>query len=189
MRTAPTSASGTEAPLKRADRFGHAAQLAPAAIIGCCLVILAGTVAIGAIPSAREVVFGAALPELSYAVGETIDLPASTYRGRDRTIFLFARGGCAPSARALDVIRDNLRRGQPDVPLSIIVGTRHEDLALAADLNSSVVVHSIGLSALRLKRVPALVAVDREGTIQSVHEGELTATLLHHAVATEPTVP
>jgi hypothetical protein len=134
-------------------------------------------------------VFGAALPATSYMVGETIDLPDSTYRGRDRTIFLFARGGCAPSARALDVIRDDLRDGQREVPLSIIVDTRHEDVALVADLHFGITVHSTDLSALRLKRVPALVVVDREGRIQSVHEGELTDILLHRAVATAPTLP
>lgn len=190
MRIVPTSASTiTEPRLGRDDRIGQAARRASAAIIGCCLVVLAGTVAIGAIPSAREMVFGAALPPASYVVGETIDLPASMYRGRDRTLFLFARGGCAPSSRAVEVIRDDHRRSQRDLPLSIIVGTRHEDLALVADLHAGVAVHSVDLSALRLKRVPALVVVDREGTIQSVREGEITATLLHHAVATEPTVP
>src|SRR5687768_8791419 len=156
MTAAPTSASmGTDARMSRSDCIGEAARRASAAIIGCCLVVLAGTVAIGAIPSAREMVFGVALPEASYAVGETIDLPASMYRDRDRTIFLFARGGCAPSSRAVEAIRDDLRRSQHDLPLRIIVGTRVEDLALVADLQFDVAVHSTGLSALRLKRVPA----------------------------------
>ena len=117
---------------------------------------------------------------LSYAVGDRIDVPASVYDAAPVTILLFARSTCGVCQRAAPTFAAMFgsARANPRSSIRLISnGASHEDEVSYA--------HRVGLgeadmravdvTPLRLRLVPTLVLLDRQGTVRYASEGVPTA--------------
>jgi thiol-disulfide isomerase/thioredoxin len=115
-------------------------------------------------------------PDLVYERGTRIDLPPRLYDNAEVTAVLFVRGSCAVCQETKPLYADVVRelRAIPSVKVMAVLAAplRDEDAeyaaALGLDRSESV---AIELTGLKVRRVPTLAIVTRDGTIVDSWEG------------------
>jgi thiol-disulfide isomerase/thioredoxin len=138
-----------------------------------CVAVIAVTVAALAEPAVRaQFGFGPARAT-SYEVRQRIDLPASAYAAAPRTLVLFARGNCAACRKAAPFFKmlASELAGRGGLQMRVVMDAasdadRTEAIAYVASLGlDRTALVAVDLEATRIKRVPTLVLVDRDGTV------------------------
>jgi thiol-disulfide isomerase/thioredoxin len=171
--------------MKKGDWVG---RIAFALSIGSAALVLL-TVGALAMPAARARLGLAPVRTSGYPVGGRIDVPPSVYDASPYTVVLFARSTCVFCQRArplfaklaADVAED------PSVRMVMVSSPsgRTGDLEYARSVGldeSRIVV--LDPRSLRLKTVPTLVLVDRQGQVRYSHEGMPTAADLEELLRT-----
>lgn len=108
-------------------------------------------------------------------------MSAAVYGGSPYTVVLFARFGCGACERAKPLLSSLAKdiAGRPGVRFVMVTGTasRTENLAYARELGlAEAAVVSITLTDLRLRQVPTLLLVDRQGVVRYAQEGALPSS-------------
>lgn len=149
---------------------------AATAVIVACVVILAVT-GVTAVPAVKtRLGWPASSPATGYAVGQQIDVPPAAYAGSERTLLYFSLNNCAACQRSKGTVAAlAVELGKhPGRRMVMVTGTTfHQDetaFARSIGLDESRLVR-VDLTKLRLKRVPALVLVDRRGRVLLAKEG------------------
>ena len=145
--------------------------------IAICVLILLGTVAysfvqgrLGKTPSAR-----------GYAVGDRIDVPETIYSAAPHTLLIFARSSCGVCQRDFPALKRIVATYASSPGLGVaMIGARSDQeadrefaraLGVADDALSL-----LDLARLRVAVVPALVVVNRTGTVVFAHSGAASPT-------------
>jgi len=161
----------------QADRLLRRA--ATAVTIGCVMVV-AGSALVMAVPALRDR-WGQSPPgNAGYRVGERIDLPATTHESFPLTLLLFTRTGCGACQAAKPALASLVAglRDRPSIRTLMIVreGSEPEEReyirAIGLDEDRLV---GVDFRNLRLRRVPTMVLVDRDGKVRYSLEGAPTA--------------
>jgi len=167
-------------------------RLATGVTIACALV-LAGTLALFFSPALRARLGLGAPVGPAYVAGDRIDLPAELYGATPATLFIFARSTCSSCQRAQPVLAAAVHalRATPGVAIRL-VPTRAPDAdelgyARAIGLREADVT-PVTMAQLRLRVVPTVVLVDREGRIRFSVEGVLSETQEAELVRSAATV-
>jgi hypothetical protein len=155
-------------------------------VLVACLAVVAVTVCAATVPAVKNRLGFATTQSLSYTVGGRIDVPASLYRSTSRTVLVFSRASCGACQRAKPVeaaIALELTQ-HPDVPVLIVTDTTFQK-------DESAFAHAVGippsrlfrtdLTKLHLKRIPAIVVVDRSGKVLASEEG-IPSEVQHEAI-------
>lgn len=141
------------------------------------LVLVTGTAIVLARPDLR-LALGLG-PRPAYATGSRIDVPPDVYRSSQYTVVVFARSTCAVCQSSVPFLTTLVREAAASgVAVRLLTSTpvAPDELAYAQATGlSAAEVVGVDLHALRVKRVPTLVLVDREGAIHYAHEGAVPA--------------
>lgn len=154
------------------DFVGRAALFAA---IGC-IVLVAVTVGVLAMPAARSRLGLAPARTVSYAVGGRIDVPSSVYDASPLTVVLFARSTCAACQRSRLLFAKAATELAADSSVQFAMMTTSAnrpgdvEYARAIGLDERRLI-ALDNARLRLKLVPTLVLVDRQGQVHYSHEG------------------
>jgi hypothetical protein len=141
-----------------------------------CLATVGVTVGALAMPAVRTKIGLAPVMTPSYAPGDRIDLPASTYEASSYTVILFVRSDCGVCQRIkpwLTQLAATLQR-QPAVRVVVVASGGHasDEVRYAAELGvGSERVFVVPSGALKLRSVPAFVLVDQRGAVRYSQEG------------------
>jgi hypothetical protein len=149
------------------------------ALTASCVVAVAVTVIALAKPS-----FGAAIGlardhDPGYAAGDRLELPPGIAGGAAHTVLIFARFDCqacqAARASLADLVAD--LQQQTDVRAVMVTSRRdrpdQEGFGRSLGLQASQVV-PVDFTSMRIKTVPAVVVVDRSGTVVYARAGPLS---------------
>lgn len=157
------------------DRDLKMRRTATAATI-LCVAVVAGSVLLVAVPEWRRALGIGAADQPAYAVGDRIDVPPKLYDSAPLTLLLFARSecsGCQSAKPAFAGLVSALREHDTvRVILTVAEGTEPGERQYLHDLgldNSRLATLDFG--RLVLRRVPAMVLVDRTGTVRYSLEG------------------
>ena len=117
----------------------------------------------------------------AYEVGSRIDVPASLYADRARTVLVFGRSSCGACERAKPMlssaIREVTRESSVSVAMVAGAGATAADRQFARDLGiPEDRFFTLDVQSLKLERVPTLVLVDQRGTVLFEREGTLDQT-------------
>jgi hypothetical protein len=154
-------------------------RAATAVTIGCVMVV-AGSALVMAVPALRDR-WGQSPPgNAGYRVGERIDLPATIHQSFPLTLLLFTRAGCGACQAATPAFASLVAglRDRPSIRTLMIVreGSEPEEReylrAIGLDEDRLV---GVDFRNLRLRRVPTIVLVDRDGKVRYSLEGAPTA--------------
>ena len=140
------------------------------------VVLVAGTAAAVARPGVRAAL---GLSRGAYAARQRIDIPAQAYDSASYTLVLFARSSCAACQRSSIFFKQLVAEAVADgidVRLVSSAPVASEELAYARELGfEERQVVPLDLRALRLRLVPTIVLVDRQGEIHYAREGAVPA--------------
>ncbi len=156
----------------KSDRIGRAALWLSVASVALILL----TVGALAMPAARARLGLAPARTAAYAVGGRIDVPPSVYTATPYTVILFARSTCAFCERAKPLFAQLATALADDPAVRMVMvsaasgGAGDRDYARAIGLDEGRLV-VVDPGSLKLKTVPTIVLVDREGRVQFSHEG------------------
>jgi hypothetical protein len=141
------------------------------------LVLVAVTAIVLARPGLRDAVgLG---PAAAYAAHSRIDVPPEAYQASPYTVVIFARSTCAVCRSAVPFLTTLVREAAAHgVAARLISGTpdARDEVAFAETfgLGGGAIVGA-DFRSLRVKRVPTIVLVDRDGVIHSAREGAIPA--------------
>jgi thiol-disulfide isomerase/thioredoxin len=149
-------------------------------VIGTCGAIVAGSALVLALPGWRLALGLGTADQPAYALGQRVDVPAGLYDAAPLTLLIFARSSCPACERAkpaFAVLAASLR-DRAAVRVTMVVdegqqaGEREylRDVGLPEDRLAAV-----DFRALRLRRIPTTVLVDRDGRVLYSQEGEPSA--------------
>jgi hypothetical protein len=133
---------------------------------------------------------GVLAPAVAYAVGDRFDGPATVYARHDRTLVIVATsacGACQAAKPALSTLAEEARRRGAGVVLVAPAGPGERAFARDVGLADSLV--ELDVRRLRVTRVPALMLVDRLGTVLLAREGidvEAVRLVRQHLDRTRP---
>ena len=137
------------------------------------VVVVAFTAALVVFPDLRTV-FGVGAPRAhGYAVGDRIDLPDTSFSGVDSTMAIFVRGSCAACGSAAPLFRRLVAETRDQgARILFVIGSSavQRDREFIQQLGAEHVLE-LDFGRLRLKSVPTIVVVDREGIIRFVTSG------------------
>ena len=110
---------------------------------------------------------------VSYEPGRAIDVPADLFSGAERTLLVFVRESCAVcQAEAPNIARVASSLKAQAVPTVVLTGSSEAKAEqLFAGQFGNVRHEHLAFSTLRVKTVPTLVLVDRQGTVLFSQEG------------------
>jgi thiol-disulfide isomerase/thioredoxin len=171
--------------MKKGDWVGRTAL--GLSIGSAALVVV--TVGVLAMPAARARLGWAPNRTTSYAVGGRIDVPTAVYGADPYTVVLFARSTCAFCQRAKPLFTKLVADLAESHSARMVMvsspsgGTGDVDYAKSVGLEADQLVVLDPVS-LRLKTVPTLVLVDRQGQVRYSHEGMPTAADLEELLRT-----
>jgi hypothetical protein len=124
-----------------------------------------------------------------YEVGGQIDVP-SDWLAEDRpTLLVFLRSGCAASRRFLAELASRSDLGGFNTPTRLVLPVTETlaesdiELAGAAGFETPAI-RTVDFSALRLKVVPSLVLVGRDGRVMQESGGTAAAVAMLHDLDT-----
>lgn len=144
------------------------------AVALACAATVALTIAAAAHPTIRARLGLVPVRVPAYRAGERIDAPPRVYTSSPLTVLLFIRGNCPTCQRSQPVFKSLADRlAATPARMVLVTDTRRpEDAAYASAIGiDSSGVAPLDFSALRLKSVPTLVLVDREGRVLYALEG------------------
>jgi hypothetical protein len=150
--------------------------VAAAAITGS-VVLLGSTITAVAFPWGAAPFRSSPGTGLSYLAGQRIDVPPDLYAGAEASLLLFARsscGACEAAQPAFAALMNAATTSQVQVRLILQTegGSNATDNRLIAGLGlASDQVRHLEFKRLRLKRVPAVALVGRDGKISRFAEG------------------
>ena len=145
-----------------------------AVIITCsCIAVVIATLGL-LVMQTRFGLVPAASP--SYAVGATVDVPASVYSGASHTLILFGRSTCSVCQSVKPSLVEIIRavERQNDVRSVLVTGGAHlpDEIQYAAELGLGPErVFPLTPQTRNLKHVPTFVLVDRQGKVLASEEG------------------
>lgn len=158
-------------------------RVALAATIGL-LLIVAATITAVVSPAAREWArerLGWAPP--SYQIGAASSLPSAWRDAADHTVLIFVTTSCDACRRSLPFHRAlvDAVRTRPDLQLRIVLTSPGDDeAAYAASIGARAAQATrIDARETRLRRVPTILIVDREGIVVETKEGVLPEAEQH----------
>jgi hypothetical protein len=165
-------------PAERLARVAIALAVAGAAIVGA-------TAALVALPDLRASV---GLTPAAYSVRQTIDVPRAAYDSDAFTLLIFARSTCEVCQRSSPFLRAlAAEAAQAGVGVRLLssdpVPQNERMFAGALGLADAQVV-PVDLKTLRLRRVPTILLVDRQGAIRYAREGAVPAAEQQDVVRT-----
>lgn len=139
-------------------------------VIVICVGVLAGTVAVVLSPSLRQTFgLGPAPVVPAYEIGGRVDVDPAIYQTADSTLILFARSTCTACqegqtffARALAAGHASGRGTAMVAPVPELAAEAGFGAALGLAPNQ---IHGTAPGSIKLRAVPALMVVDRSGTI------------------------
>jgi hypothetical protein len=149
-------------------------RVAVLAAAGTVLAVLA-TVAAAASPSVRRALgVGGATP--SFVPGDALDLPEGIRSPADKTLVIFADATCGVCEQGKGLLADIVRGAGavPNVSVRLVTGSAWPDSqrgyarALSLDDNAWA---SADLRRLKVKRVPTVVLIDRDGSVIQSWDG------------------
>lgn len=141
------------------------------------LVLVAVTAIVLARPDLRDAVgLG---PASAYAVRGRIDAPPEVYRTSPYTLVVFARSTCAVCRSAVPFLTTLVREAAADgVAVRLVssapVAPDERAFAETWGLDPAAIV-GVDLRSMRVRHVPTIVLVDREGEIHYAREGAIPA--------------
>ncbi len=145
-------------------------------VVVVCLVVLSGTTALVVSPAMRQWAgIGPGTQPPAYAVGDLVDINADVYQAAPVSLVLFARSTCPACQRSADFHKQVVAAGQTHGIPSVLM-TAGEDVAAervyAERLGIAATdVHLVSTGSIKLRSVPALMVVDRNGLIRHVWFG------------------
>ena len=141
---------------------------------GAVLAVLA-TVALAASPSVRLALgMGADTP--SFVPGDALSIPEALREPASRTLVVFADATCGVCERGKALLADVVRGvgSVPHVSVKLVTGTAWPDsqraYARALGLDDTAWA-TADLSRLKVRRVPTVVLIDRDGSVIQSWEG------------------
>ncbi len=149
-------------------------------VIALCVVALGVTTAVVVSPAVRTMVgLGPAVPAPAYVVGEQVDVDPAIYGTSDRTVLLFARSTCGVCLRGVPFFAGVFAAGR-EQGTAVAMVTPSSDMATEGAFAEQMgltrgQVHHAASGSIRLRAVPTLMVVDRNGTIQHVWIGHADA--------------
>ena len=156
-------------------------RIAALAATGAVLAVLA-TVAIAASPSVRLVLgLGADAP--SFVPGDTLDLPETVRSPAARTLVIFADATCGVCEQGKGLLADVVSSATavPDLSVRLVTGTAWPDsqraYARALNLDDSAWA-TADLHRMKVRRVPTIVLIDRDGAVIQSWDGLPSSALL-----------
>ena len=143
------------------------------AVAVASLALVAVTAVAVARPDVRDAIGVGPTP--AYARHGHIDVPAAVYSSSPYTLVLFARSTCPVCRQSVPLLGRLIQESRAagvQVRLLSVAPVADDELtyAQAIGLDASQVVGA-NLKALRVKRVPTVVLVDRQGEIHYAREG------------------
>ncbi len=144
------------------------------------MAVVAITVGVLLMPSVRAKLGFPSAGAKTYAVGERVDVPPALYQSSAATLLLFARNTCSACQKAKVAfarVAARLRERSTNVLVVANVNHRADEIPYVRDLglDESHLVE-VDFNDLRLKVVPTLVLVDREGRVHYTSEGVISPT-------------
>ena len=162
-------------------------RVALAAAISLLLVVAATIVAVVS-PSAREWTRERLRWAPGYQIGAPSGLPAAWLNTADRTVLIFASTSCEACRRSLPVYRTlvDAVRARSELRLRIMLTSPGDDeAAYAASIGAPAAdVTRIDARGTRLRRVPTILIVDRQGLVVEKKEGVLSEGEQHALMET-----
>jgi hypothetical protein len=152
---------------------------AATAITIACGLVLAGTALLLFSPSLRARLGFGGPHAPAYVEGDLIDVPRNLYASTSATVLIFARSSCSVCQRAQPSFAASVRqlRTLPGVAVRLVpTGAKSDDEAAygrAIGLSEAEIT-PVAVQTLRLRVVPTVVVVDRNGRIQFSAEGVLS---------------
>lgn len=141
------------------------------------LAVVSATAALVARPDLRARL---GLASGAYAVDQVVDLPRSIYDSSSYTLLIFARSTCEVCQRSagfLSRLASQTASAGGAVRLVSSAPVAEGELAFARALGlADGQVAPVDLKTLRVRRVPTIVLVDRQGAIHYAREGAVAAS-------------
>jgi hypothetical protein len=160
----------------RSLRIGLLGRLTVAAAVAS-LVLVAVTAIVLARPDLRDAMGLGPAP--AYAAHSRIDVPPEVYRTSPYTLVVFARSTCAVCRSSVPFLATLVRKAAASgvaVRLMSSAPVAPDERAFAETwgLDPAAII-GVDLRSMRVKHVPTVVLVDREGEIHFAREGAIPA--------------
>ena len=145
-------------------------------LVSCCAVTIVALTVL-ALQTPRLASWLGVRPDaIAYDIGGPIDLPPRFFAASDVTALLFVRANCAVCQETKAMYADVVRavKATPGARVLAVIGVpvRPEDAAYASELGLGATEQMpVDLASLRLRRVPTLIIVNRDGLIIRSWEG------------------
>jgi hypothetical protein len=162
-------------------------RVAALATVGTLLAVIA-TVVVAASPSVR-LALGVGADAPSFVPGDTLDLPDALRSPAGRTLVIFADATCRVCERGKGLLADVVSSATavPDLSVRLVTGTAWPDsqqaYVRALSLDDSAWA-TADLHRMKVRRVPTVVLIDRDGTVIQSWDGlPSSAALIVNGVA------